>query len=418
MKIFHKIQPSKDSIDIQRTYHLLHNKEKSTLPSTPLMKWSTDTVSACTGPNAGVTQLDLHSVDMDTNQDIAGVKRWTSTSERSCGLSVSLYEEDLGNNGGLEPRRVGDPIADVYTSVVRGNNTIAAIADGCSWGKKPRLAARCAVKATIEHILNKTTEFNKHPSSETLLKIMEDAMDASQKCILEHHATTTTLSIAISCQMANGNWCLYTASLGDSRIFLYSNQQQTLLEVTIGSHPSDGQRAKRDCGGALGPMIGSLPDMGNLSYSFTPINKGDVIVLMTDGVSDNFIHKANNTNSIRRKSEDGFALLSTVDAIIPTYHTNKVSSTIEPCCQISYNLHRAVQNHCSCLGGNVTASTISSYLMNAAMEISEEKRAFNTKFMSEGTSIREQEQKNPEFAKQRKQLVGKLDHATILSITV
>lgn len=418
---FRKPYPLKGSNDIQRIYHLLHDQERSTIPSMLLKKWSTDVVSACTGPNAGITQLDLHSVDMDTHQDIAGVNNWSSTgSDSCCGMSASLYEEDPHNTSSTssEPKRVGDPIADVYTCVVRGNNTIAAIADGCSWGKKPRLAARCAVKASVEHILANTSQFNKHPSSETLMKIMEEAMEASQKCILEHKATTTTLSIAVTCQMANGDWCLCTASIGDSRVFLYSTQQHTLLEVTVGSHPADGQRGRRNCGGALGPMIGDKPDMTNLSYSLTLVNKGDVVVLMTDGISDNFSHKATNTCVNRRKSEDDFALLSTMDALIPTLHTNNASSTLEPCCQISHNLHRAVQNHCSHIKGNITAKTISSFLLNTAMEISEDKRVFNTTFMSDGISIREKEKCSPEFAKKRQQLVGKLDHATVISVTV
>eukprot|EP00731_Ephydatia_muelleri_P037783 Em0562g6a len=66
------------------------------------------------------------------------------------GISLSLYDRKDGTVG-----RHGDPIADVYAVVVRQNNTILAVADGCSWGHKPRLAARCAVRGSMEYLTQK-----------------------------------------------------------------------------------------------------------------------------------------------------------------------------------------------------------------------------------------------------------------------
>ncbi len=413
-------QPQKVCNDIialqqqHRCYHIHYGGNKSSIPNVPLKKWSTDIVSACTGPNAGITQLDLQSVTMKNDCKIGGVSQWDTKNENLYGTSASLYEDNCHS-------QVGDPIADVYASVVRGNNTVAAIADGCGWGKKPRLAARCAVRAAVEYISNNITKFNKHPSSETLLGILKEAMDASQDCILAHKATLTTLSIAVTCQTTAGTWAVFTVSLGDSRVFVYSQRHHTLMELTIGSHPSNGVRCLNNCGGSLGPAIGTLPDWEGLSFSFTPICKGDVVTLMTDGISDNFeLSKIPNDliGRIRTRTiEDDFSLISMTDTLLPTPHTNghDHDTTLASCCQSSYELHRVVREHC---GGNTTAKTLSKFLLEWATKVTEEKRNFRSECAKNEIDIRAREREDPEFAKLRKKQVGKLDHATVLCYTV
>ena len=416
VKAFLKKQPQKESSDVyQRTYNVSYSNNKSSLPNTSLRKWSTNIISACTGPNAGITQLDLQSVTMTTDREIAGVTDWTPTAtEYNCGISESLYEED---ETGINIRKcVGDPIADVYASVVRSNNTIAAIGDGCGWGKKPRLAARCAVQAAIEYVSNNTVSFNKQPSSETLLNILRSAMDASQECIIKHKATTTTLSIAVTCQLTNGTWALFTASVGDSRIFVYSIRHQTLVETTIGSHPSDGIRSAKNCGGALGPAYGTSPDMDNLSFSFTPIVTGDVIVLMTDGISDNFLPKT----PINTKMEIDFTLVSMSDVLLPTPHSSRCDRNGVPhsCCLISHELHRAIRNHHNQLCSQVTAKSISKFLIESVKELTEEKRQYHMRCIKNGVNGRLMTE-DPELRREiRQKQTGKLDHATVLSYTV
>ena len=371
-------------------------------------------MSACTGPNAGITQLDLQSVTMKNDCKIGGVSKWDTKSDSLYGASTSLYEDNSQS-------KVGDPIADVYASVVRGNNTVAAIADGCGWGKKPRLAARCAVRAAVEYTSNNIIKLNKNPSSEILLGILKEAMDASQDCILTHKATLTTLSIAVTCQTTAGTWAVFTISLGDSHMFVYSQRQQTLMELTIGSHPSNGVRCLNNCGGSLGPAIGTLPDWEGLSYSFTPICKGDIVMLMTDGISDNFgLSKTPNDSFGRirtRTIEDNFALVSMTDTLLPTPHTNGCGhdTTLASCCQSSYELHRVIREHCS---EYTTARTLSKFLLEWVTKATEEKRNFLSECAKKDIDVRARGRDDPEFAKLRKKQVGKLDHATVLCYTV
>lgn len=44
----------------------------------------------------------------------------------------------------------------------------------------------------------------------------------------------------------------------------------------------------RDALGALGPVDGNKPELGNLTLSMTIVEKGDIVFLTSDGVSDNF----------------------------------------------------------------------------------------------------------------------------------
>ena len=76
-------------------------------------------------------------------------------------------------------------------------------------------------------------------------------------------------------------------NVGDSYAYIY-NKKVGVKEVTQGSHPIDEIRDMRYSGGALGPADGYNPDLGNLTCSFIVVEKGDLVFLCSDGISDNF----------------------------------------------------------------------------------------------------------------------------------
>ena len=47
-------------------------------------------------------------------------------------------------------------------------------------------------------------------------------------------------------------------------------------------------RDMRDALGALGPVDGSNPELNNLTVAMTIVDRGDIVFLTSDGVSDNF----------------------------------------------------------------------------------------------------------------------------------
>lgn len=55
-----------------------------------------------------------------------------------------------------------------------------------------------------------------------------------------------------------------------------------------GSHDITSMRDIRDALGALGPVDGNKPELGNLTLSMTVVDAGDIVFLTSDGISDNF----------------------------------------------------------------------------------------------------------------------------------
>jgi len=47
-------------------------------------------------------------------------------------------------------------------------------------------------------------------------------------------------------------------------------------------------RDMRDALGALGPVDGSNPELNNLTLAITEVERGDIVFLTSDGISDNF----------------------------------------------------------------------------------------------------------------------------------
>lgn len=106
------------------------------------------------------------SAVMELPAVIAGVSNWKLENDHAYGLSTSLYEKNYVTN-----EQVGNPVADCYGLVVRGNTAVMALADGVNWGKKSikillvlifinneitgegaRLAARSAVQGCLEYL--------------------------------------------------------------------------------------------------------------------------------------------------------------------------------------------------------------------------------------------------------------------------
>lgn len=80
---------------------------------------------------AFLLQNDLNIIEhaMELPATIAGVSNWKLENDHAYGLSVSLYEKNFITN-----EQAGNPVADCYGLVVRGNAAAMALADGVNWG--------------------------------------------------------------------------------------------------------------------------------------------------------------------------------------------------------------------------------------------------------------------------------------------
>jgi serine/threonine protein phosphatase PrpC len=372
--------------------------------------------AAFTGPNAGLTALDpkYGSDSRESGVEIADCKNWNQPSEFAFGISLSLYEEDRSAAqssappppppSGAEAAKctvVGDPVADVFGVQVRENLAVLALADGAGWGPKPRLAARCAVRAVMEHVTASLSEMRKRPTSHTVSSVLlESVAQKAQELILEHNATLTTLSAAVVVEMTQpGEWGLFVVAVGDSPMYVYCPHSHKTQDVTVGCHAEDGQRDMRCAGGTLGPTYGTKPDLENLTVAFMTLHEGDIVLGVSDGISDNFSGQA-------------------VSMMTGLVHPDIAKGKVKPCCDSILHLNEVLGKHHDELRAHLSAQTVVTKLLNYVVEFTEPKREFYSHCLEKGVNIKQRRNEDPDFAREMEMLHGKLDHATVVAYQV
>lgn len=74
--------------------------------------------------------------------------------------------------------------------------------------------------------------------------------------------------------------------IGDCKLLLW-NETKGTIDVTLGNRVN--ARSASDSGGRLGPYVESgHADLRNLRAYFSPCKLGDYLIVVTDGVYDNF----------------------------------------------------------------------------------------------------------------------------------
>ncbi|XP_030747522.1 PP2C-like domain-containing protein CG9801 isoform X2 [Sitophilus oryzae] len=257
--------------------------------------------------------------------DSALPSEWNIKTDSFYGLSDSLYDRNQ-----VTKSKNGDPIADCFGLIARNDSAILAVADGVNWGEKASIAAKSAIHASL-HYLNKTI-FNDTKPFEKLTTKTDDisstsstinpdvntslmmntrevfvcllrAFNCAHDLILENKGMLTTLTVAVilplkqkkSSRTENGIklhhqencYVCCVCNVGDTLAYVYS-QKNGIRELTKGSHDVNSNRDMRDALGALGPVDGINPELSNLTLSVTTINKGDIIFVASDGLTDNF----------------------------------------------------------------------------------------------------------------------------------
>ncbi|XP_017480416.1 PREDICTED: PP2C-like domain-containing protein CG9801 [Rhagoletis zephyria] len=223
---------------------------------------------------------------------IAGVSDWHMETDYAYGISVSLYETNM-----LTKEPMGSPIADCYGIVVRGDAAAMALADGVNWGDGARLAARSAVHGCLDYldraIFGLARECMATSTTEVFVSLLRSLWEG-HGCILEVGGSLSTLTVAVVLPLFEegrtencGKYVVCACNVGDSLGYVYS-KKYGVREFTQASHDITSMRDMRDALGALGPADGNKPELGNLTLSMTVIEKGDIVFLTSDGISDNF----------------------------------------------------------------------------------------------------------------------------------
>lgn len=228
----------------------------------------------------------------DGSDSVAGIPDWTADSDYSCGISTSLYER---NPVSLEV--TGSPIADCYALIAREDSCILALADGVNWGEKASLAARAALRGSVEYLetalFGTNAPIEGHVTTRDVFVSLLRSLWEGHNCILEVGGALTTLTIAVVVPKISTTdneprkWIVCACNVGDSLGFVYS-PQSGVREFTMASHDTTMARDMRDALGALGPVDGNRPELSNLTLSMTEVDDNDIVFLTSDGVSDNF----------------------------------------------------------------------------------------------------------------------------------
>lgn len=287
---------------------------------------------------------------LSSSSDESLPKEWNRKSECCFGLSDSLYDRNqVTKNRNGEP--IADCFGVIarndsaVLALADGVNWGTFPKDGPSNdadflfvpGEKASLAAKSAVHGCL-HYLNKTifndTKPFDDPSSSPATKESPEntivntrevfvcllrAFNCAHDLILENKAMLTTLTVAVilplkaknlkpseieeeyrrhdrdrqflreSPRSARGEerYVCCVCNVGDTLAYVYS-QKYGLRELTKGSHDISCNRDMRDALGALGPVDGINPELSNLTLSITTLQKGDIVFVASDGLTDNF----------------------------------------------------------------------------------------------------------------------------------
>eukprot|EP01116_Phalansterium_solitarium_P000643 TRINITY_DN10485_c0_g1_i1.p1 TRINITY_DN10485_c0_g1~~TRINITY_DN10485_c0_g1_i1.p1 ORF type:complete len:913 (+),score=258.32 TRINITY_DN10485_c0_g1_i1:60-2798(+) len=245
---------------------------------------------------ASVSKLPVKPLSSDEIVTLVSTFDWSTgeIGEKSfedivCGKSVSTYPRDS-----LTGKREGDPICDQFCASVYDNRIISVVADGCNWGEEPKEAARKATRITTQYIKRHQHEIrDAHDAALLLFRAFHLAhksivIDRTEEDMFVAGTTTMIAGVVLELeQPLNGKpFAFVAASVGDCKAYYWPQNSARLSEITRGNR---GGVDARDPGGRIGPMLdGGEPDLRNFNLYFYLCDENDVIVLVSDGVHDNF----------------------------------------------------------------------------------------------------------------------------------
>lgn len=358
---------------------------------------------------------------------VAGISNWYRPNPVADGDSITLYEHKPGNT-----QHHGDPIADVFSIVVRPNNCIMAVADGVNWGIKPRLAARCAVHGVMEHLnLNLYKKSNAPNNIQDIFHAILRSFHSGQNMIIKQGGTTTTLCVGIVVELqeprGGARWGLCVVSVGDSLCYVWRGDVQMVYEITSAMHAGK-ERNPRDCGGCLGCDLGDQPDLSNLLCCFVPICDEDVVFIVSDGVSDNsdpvilkealaegqpISPTSDNNQALGEQEEVPSSNSSSAALLLPTVNPEQRQAlALIKLTSILKSKSRAVKMP-------LHAQDVRDVIINHVIEATEMKREYLEKCWMElekpDITVSERRVNERKIAQHIKSMPGKLDHATIVA---
>ena len=193
----------------------------------------------------------------------------------------------------------GEPNCDCVGIIRFANSTIMIISDGCGWGKESYEASRIALKTISSYIIDnietcKTVKQISQMLIESLHKAHCDILTS-----LKHQKKGAT-TILISCYIQTVKPHLLIVSVGDCHCFVFNESSQQCVPMYAKWFRSITET--KESGGRIGFYEGTKPDLRNAYMKLIDVEQNDIVIVTTDGFSDNFFNQ--NTNNINSKNSN------------------------------------------------------------------------------------------------------------------
>mmetsp|Transcript_14184 Transcript_14184/g.36229 ORF Transcript_14184/g.36229 Transcript_14184/m.36229 type:complete len:855 (-) Transcript_14184:59-2623(-) len=228
---------------------------------------------------------------------------YKSLGDLAFGVATSSYPRVS-----INPSRDGTPICDFYRFDLGPERIVACLTDGCNWGQKPRDAARVANNRFCSYLqahmqeadsVQKAGQLVLYACEEAHRAILEQGTDVwsvGKTTILggmvipiQHGEDLTDAEAYFVDPVDNTREGLVFVfgGVGDCKFYLIDHETGACKDMCLATRSDHMDPC--DPGGRIGPYHddGSA-DIRNLSVSCCFVHPGDIIVLCSDGIHDNF----------------------------------------------------------------------------------------------------------------------------------
>ncbi|EDR22750.1 hypothetical protein EDI_336490 [Entamoeba dispar SAW760] len=185
--------------------------------------------------------------------------------------------------------KFGKPIADTHAIDIFDNFVIVSIADGCGMGNLPSKASKMACQKFRDYL---AVELNGKKTPKQVIDVLLKAVAYIQTELINgaediHSVGLTTFlgCVILKIKGDDDKYAIAYVNIGDCRGILMRPQNDICWELVSGYKP---RIDVTNACGRLGPAELDKPDLGNFTCGINICMTGDNLLLMSDGIYDNF----------------------------------------------------------------------------------------------------------------------------------